>query len=738
MGTYKRIIVSNRLPVSVTKNNGVLEFTVSSGGLATALSSLEDDGSDKIWVGWPGIAADDLTTSERATVTKRLKKQGCCPVFLSRKQLRLFYEGYANDTIWPLFHYFQSLAVYRDEYWHAYKEVNAVFAKAVKRQATDDATIWTHDYHLLLLPSLLRTALPRSSIGFFLHVPFPSSEIFRLLPNRHELLAGLFGADLIGFHTYDYTRHFLSSALRLFGYESQHGSIIVNGRVVKTDIFPIGIDYPKFTAQLNEPDVLRELQSLDHHYAGLKIILSMDRLDYSKGIINRLEAYELFLAENPKYINKIMLVMVAVPSRTEVPAYKALRESIERIVSRINGIYGTVDWTPISYQFRNVPFHRILALLARADIALITPLRDGMNLVAKEYIAAKQNRDGVLILSEMAGAADELPEALLINPNDKASIVRSIKQALTMPRKQQRQRMQTMQRRLSSYNVQRWAADFIEQLTAAKLAQTQHSAKKLSSNSRQNIIDSFARARQRILYLDYDGTLRGFVSSPEASQAAPSRALLGILRKLAARPNTNVCIVSGRTREALEMWFKNMPLTLVAEHGAWLKQDSAWVKTPLDFEPHKRMLLPVLHRYAERTPGALVEEKTCALVWHYRNVPTELAYVRNASLKHDLQKLVAGTDIEVFSGDKILEIKPRTIHKGHIVSSLLANNPSDFVMAVGDDYTDEDMFEALPDSAHTIKVGASDTHARHTVASIDAVRALLRALPEAALHERNY
>lgn len=732
MATYKCIVVSNRLPVSVAKDeNGALVFSPSCGGLATAMSSLGNDLAEKLWVGWPGIAADDLTSIERSAITKKLRKFGCYPVFLTRKQLSLFYEGYANDTIWPLFHYFQSLAVFKDEYWRAYKDVNLIYSKAVKRSAAEDCAIWVHDYHLMLLPSLVRTALPRVSIGFFLHIPFPSSEIFRLLPNRRELLAGLLGADLIGFHVYDYVRHFLSSILRIFGLEARNGTLTVDGRVVKTDVFPIGIDYQKITSQLSSAKVQRELKILDEHYKNRKVILSMDRLDYSKGILNRLQAFELFLKENPKYLKNVTLIMIAVPSRTEVETYKTLRESIEKSVSRINGTYATVDWTPISYQFKNLPFEQILALQAKADVALVTPLRDGMNLVAKEYVAAKQNRGGALVLSEMAGAVDELPEALQINPNDIKSISRAIKQALAMPKSEQFQRMQAMQQRLSDYNVKRWAIDFLEQLAKTKNTQTKRNAKRLTASKHQKVINDFARADKRVFFLDYDGTLCQFVNGPEADKAMPSDSLLQILQKLAHCPGTEVCIVSGRTRDALDMWFKNMPLTLVAEHGAWTKQKSSWEKAPIDFAPHKRKLLPILRHYAERTPGALVEEKTCALVWHYRNVPTELAYIRNASLRHELQHLVADTDVSVFSGDKILEIKPRAIHKGNIVRNLLKDRQTGFVLAAGDDYTDESMFEALPDSAHTIKVGLNSTCARHQIVSVESMHALLRDLTKA-------
>lgn len=609
-----------------------------------------------------------------------------------------------------------------------YREVNQTFARVIARYAAQDATIWIHDYHFMLLPQLLRAVLPHSSIGFFLHIPFPSFEIFRLLPNRGEILRGLLGADLIGFHTYDYARHFMSSVLRTLGYKHKNGSIILGDRMVTVDAFPIGIDYKKFAAASADATVKQEKDVLDQHYNGKKIILSVDRLDYSKGIAERLDAFEHFLKGNPMYHKKVVLVVVAVPSRVDVDTYKELREHIEQMVGRINGTYATTDWTPISYQFRNMPFEQLVALYARSDVALVTPLRDGMNLVAKEYIAAKQRQPGVLILSEMTGAVDELPEALRINPNDRYAIIAAIKTALVMPRSQQRQRLQSMQRRLSRYTVQRWAGDFLEQLDYSKRIQTERESKKLSTKDSQQLTAAFAVAKKRILFLDYDGTLQGFVPSPDPKKAAPSKLLLSILAKLAAYPDTEVCIVSGRTKEALDLWFDGMPLSLVAEHGAWIKQKGRWVQKQGSFQQYKDALLPILKRYAERTPGAEVEEKSFSLVWHYRNVPPELAYARSIGLQHELRQELTDSDVDIFNGSKIIEIKPRSVHKGAVVGTLHASAAADFVLCIGDDYTDEDMFEALPASAYTIKVGLGETAARFQLSSVEKVHQLLRHL----------
>jgi trehalose 6-phosphate synthase/phosphatase len=718
------------LPVSVSKQDGELVFTPSSGGLATAMSSLDGDGTDRLWIGWPGIPSDDLSAAEKSTITRKLRAYHCSPVFLTQAQVDKFYAGYANDTIWPLFHYFQAYAQFDPEYWRAYQEVNAVYQKAVVRNADPAALIWIHDYHLMVLPQLLRRALPDSTIGFFLHIPFPSYEIFRSLPNRVQVLEGLLGADLVGFHIYDYARHFLSSVLRILGIENSRGAVVMGDRVVKADAFPIGIDYQKFVDALDGEPVKAELQKLKTHYNGQKIILSVDRLDYSKGIMKRLEAFERFLEQNPAYHRKVALVVVAVPSRTEVETYKELRDAIEKTISRINGAYGKVDWTPISYQFRNLPFEEVVALFARSEIALLTPLRDGMNLVAKEYVAAKQHAPGVLILSEMTGAVDELPEALRINPNDIDSIVLAIKQALKMPRKEQRARLESMQARLSRYTVQRWAADFTEQLRRSKQAQAQEGGKLLPAQDERTLVQRFKTAKHRLLLLDYDGTLRGFAPSHNPALAKPSQELLALLRKLTALPGTEVCIVSGRPRPALEEWFDGIPVVLAAEHGAWVKYNGEWSQQQISLHEHKKTILPILEHYAERTPGARIEQKDFALVWHYRGVPTELAYARNASLRYELGQVLAGTDISVHGGNKIIEIKPRNVHKGAVAEDLLALYPSDFVLCIGDDYTDEDMFRALPEEAYSIKVGLGETSARYQVASIQRVLRLLQKLSD--------
>lgn len=729
MAKNKLCIVSNRLPVSVSRDeSGELVFSHSSGGLATAMASLDDNDVEQIWIGWPGLSAEELSPSEKAQITKQLKKHNCYPVYLTKQQVQGFYAGYSNDTLWPLFHYFQSLAQYSETYWHAYQEVNELFAKTVASVIDEKDTVWIHDYHLMLLPAMLRKRIASATIGFFLHIPFPSYEIYRLLPQRKDILRGLLGADLIGLHIYDYANHFLNSTQRILGISSQYGQIEYGGRLIKVDSFPIGIDYDKFLQAVEQPKIIEDIKVLQKHHKGRRIVLSVDRLDYSKGILQRLESFELLLKENPTFHKNIVLVMVAVPSRTEVETYQKLRDSVEQSVSRINGQFGTVDWIPISYQFKNLPFEEVVTLFSQSDVALVTPLRDGMNLVAKEFVASKQKTDGVLILSEMAGAIDELPEALSINPNNVRSVAESIKEALLMPKREQRARLKTMQERIANYTVRHWAADFLEQLRDIKQRQIERRNKVLSSRSTDLIKSAFEQAKSRLILLDYDGTIQNFVSSPDPKQAKPSKQLLDILSTLANKPNTTLCIVSGRTREALNMWFKDMPIAMAAEHGAWIKFQGEWSQVDSSFQDYKSSIRKVLEYYARRTAGAKVEEKDFALVWHYRRVPTELAYMRSSNLKRELRSLLQNSGIGVYSGNKIIEVKPEGVTKGSVASELLALNPADFILCVGDDYTDEDMFKVLPEEAFTMKVGLGETAARFHVSDVQEVIRLLKVL----------
>lgn len=718
------IIVSNRLPVSVARQADSLSFQPSVGGVATGIASL-DKPKQRLWFGWPGISADKLSVAHRQQIAKGLEKHGCRPVFLSSAEVRDFYFGFSNRTIWPLFHYFTQHAVFDESYWRAYKNVNEHFCREMTAHLKPNDKVWVHDYQLMLLPGLLRAKCPDMQIGFFLHIPFPSFELLRLLPWRQELLDGLLGADLIGFHEYDYVRHFLSSVYRISGCEPHLSQLMVQNRLVRVDAFPMGIDYPRYAESSRLPEVVKELKKIKRH-DKLRFIVSVDRLDYTKGILKRLEAYDWFLRQYPEYREKVTLIVVAVPSRTKVDVYNELREQIECSIGRINGDYGTLDWTPVSYLYRSLSFEKLTALYAAADVALITPLRDGMNLVAKEFVACQQdkNHPGVLILSEMAGAACELAEAIAVNPHDKENIADALRQALEMPQSERLKRNRMMQDRLSRYTVARWAGDFIQSLDIVKTKQQTHGPDPLVGTHRKELLATFKAAPSRLIFLDYDGTLVGFVKQPE--DAMPDQELLGTLKALLSNPANRVIIISGRNRDTLTDWFGNLNITLIAEHGAYVRDDSGtWNIQVTPDNEWKEIIRPMLELYVDRTPGAFIEEKSFSLVWHCRKSEPDLAKLRTQELKDALLAMTTNLNIGVFEGSKIVEVKHIGVNKGQAVLPWIGLQKWPFIFVAGDDYTDEDMFAVMPEDAYTCKVGPGPSRAHYRLNTVRDFRDLL-------------
>ena len=564
-------------------------------------------------------------------------------------------------------------------------------------------------------------------IGYFLHIPWPSYEMFRLLPWREEILRGLLGADLIGFHTYDYVRHFLSSVSRIMGLEHTLGTLHVDSRIAKVDAFPMGIDYEKYSRAIQDPEIVREKEKILQHVGDRKIIISIDRLDYTKGIIQRLEAFDLFLSENPHYKEKVTLIMVAVPSRTTVEDYKRLRNRLEQLVGRVNGEHGSIGYMPVWYLYRFMSFNQISALYSAADVALITPLRDGMNLIAKEFIASKNDGKGVLILSEMTGAASELGEAVIVNSNNKAAIIQAIKDALEMPEQEQIERNRLMQARLKRYTVSRWSSDFMHALSEIRKTQEELAVRKLSDSARRELIRAYNSSERRLVLLDYDGTLVGFKGKP--AEAGPDKELLSLIENLSKDPGNNIVIISGRDRATLDEWLGALDISMVAEHGAWVKNKGRdWTCTHHFEAQWKESVLPILEIYRDRTPGSSIEEKSFSLVWHYRRSAPELAYIREQELRNTLLNFTENLGIGVFEGNKILEIKPVDINKGRAAELLMGEERWQFILAAGDDYTDEEMFSALPEDVFSIKVGPGISKAKYQVDTPTEIRILLQSL----------
>ena len=729
----KTIIVSNRLPLNVSVEEGNVKVFPSVGGLATGMKSIHQN-SESLWIGWAGVASDEIDDAVSEEIKNLAIKEKCVPVPLTQQELDDYYFGFSNRVLWPLFHYFMEYADYQEAHWETYKKVNEKFAEVILENLEEGDKIWIHDYQLLLVPQLIKEKRPDVSVGFFLHIPFPSYEIFRAIPWREELLKGMLGADLIGFHTYDYERHFISSVSRILHYETNINSIHVENREVKVDSFPMSIDYEKFHRAAEEQAHKKEKTSLEirvNQYKELvpdsKLILSIDRLDYTKGIAKRIEALEYFLDKYPQFHEKVRLIMLAVPSREEVPQYQQLKKEIDELVGRINGKFSTATWTPIWYFYRSLPFEELIELYTSSDIAFLTPIRDGMNLVAKEYIASRTDQTGVLILSEMAGVAHEMNDALLINPNDYKQMAEALKSALEMPEEEQIARNKILQKRIQRYNVEKWATDFMDALNSTHQIKEEKRTRFLGKENLEKIIEKFKESTNKIFFLDYDGTLTGFNSNPE--KALPDEEIYEIINQLLIK-NVKIVIISGRGRFFLEEHFGHLPVDLVAEHGVWIRRKNPEWRMSQNLDTNwKESIRPIIENFVDRTPGSFLEEKEFSLVWHYRKVAPGLSEKRVNELNNVLTGLLANSNISVMPGNKVLEVKDAIINKGSAANSFL-NKPYDFIFAIGDDWTDEHIFRELPESAVTVKVGTEETLANYYVENQLSVKELLRSFIE--------
>ena len=429
--------------------------------------------------------------------------------------------------------------------------------------------------------------------------------------------------------------------------------------------------------------------------------------------------------------------MIVVPSRDNVPQYQHLHDEIDKKVGSINAIYRTMDWTPVHYYYRSFPIETLSALYYSADVCLVTPMRDGMNLVSKEYVASRINNDGVLILSEMAGASKELIDAIIVNPNNIGEICRAIIQALNMPLAEQQSRMQQMRQLVSKFNITHWVKIFMERLKEVKTLQRSMQTRHVSGSTGQSIINRYAKTKKRLIFLDYDGTLVAFKAN--VADASPDTELYSLLDQLAEDPANQVVLISGRKHENLSNWFDDRNIYLIAEHGAWHKQQNTrWHKIQGLSDHWKQDIYPIMETYVDRTPGSFIEEKTYSLAWHYRKAQKGLGELRANELMNNLKYQANDKGLQLLPGDKVLEIKNMEINKGKAALTLTANGDYDFIMAFGDDYTDEDLFKALPDSAITIKVGSNISAAKFYLRNPTEVRRFLFDLTESTvLHDKS-
>ncbi|KKA16990.1 Alpha,alpha-trehalose-phosphate synthase (UDP-forming) [Rasamsonia emersonii CBS 393.64] len=644
------------------------------------------------------------------------------------------WRRYPERALYPLLHYKQNGPTdgrSERKWWTDYLRMNRLFADRIAEIYQAGDIVWIHDYHLFLLPSLLRQRIPNIYIGFFLHAPFPSSEYLRCLAKRKEVLEGVLGANMIGFQTYSYSRHFSSCCTRILGFDSNPAGVDAYGAHVAVDVFPTGIDAQSVQKlAFGAPDIEEVVLRIKKLYAGKKIIVGRDRLDSVRGVAQKLLAFETFLDRYPQWREKVVLIQVTSPTSMEEekedPENK-IGSQVSNLVSTINGRFGSLSFTPVQYYPQYISQQEYFSLLRVADVGLITSVRDGMNTTSLEYVLCQQNNHGPLILSEFSGTAAMLPSAIHINPWDLSGVAAAIDRALTMSEEEKAEQHRKLYKHVTSNTVSAWSQQYLNRLLTNLSSFDQSIV--TPALDRSKLLKQYRKAKKRLFMFDYDGTLTPIVKDPQA--AIPSDRVLRTIKTLAADPKNAVWIISGRDQAFLDEWMGHIPeLGLSAEHGCFIRKprsddwenlaaqtDMGWQKEVMDIFQH----------YTERTQGAFIERKRVALTWHYRRADPEYgAFQAKECRKHLEETVMKKWDVEVMAGKANLEVRPTFVNKGFIATRLVneygtaPGEPPDFVLCLGDDFTDEDMFRALrnsdlpPEHVFSVTVGASS---KQTLAS---------------------
>ncbi|KAJ2710286.1 hypothetical protein H4R19_003821, partial [Coemansia spiralis] len=651
---------------------------------------------------------DGLSAESRANIRTALAEHSAVPVFVDERTAHGHYEGYSKQILWPLFHYMSwSDANPMDPaWWDCYARTNQLFAEAIDAIYQDGDIVWIHDYHLLQLPELFRAARPAATIGLFLHSPFPSSELFRSLPRRAAILNGMLGATRIGFQTYSYARHFLSSCTRVLGLESTPTGIDNKGTMVTIGVFPIGIDARHVQKRRSLPTVEAKMKSLREMFAGKRIIIGRDRLDEVAGIKQKLEAFERFLQVYPEWQNNVVLIQVTQPGQTDQPKLEA---KISELVTNINSAYGSIEFMPVMYHHTFLNTDEYMALLNIADLCLITVIRDGMNTGSLEFVVCQQDKHSPLVLSEFTGTAGSVSGAVQINPWDYEAVAQAIDTSLRMSPDEKKDRYGQMYRHVMRHDAQHWAETVIQDLRASVLV-GQSSAETPALDLPQ-FTRCFAAAKRRMILLDYDGTLTPITNIP--AQALPPPEMLVALRALCADPRNFVAVISGRDRAFLELHLGDVKgLALSGEHGSFIRYPGGdWINLLEEMDMGwKDEVMSIFTFYTERTAGATIEAKETSITWHYRNTDPEYGeFQAKECMNHLEDALVSKLPVEILVGKKCLEVRPISVNKGEIVKRLLGAHPEqwEFVACAGDDKTDEDMFRALRTMRQSIAGGDS-------------------------------
>ncbi|OIW06950.1 hypothetical protein TanjilG_18338 [Lupinus angustifolius] len=737
----RMIVVGNQLPLKAhRKDNGTWDFTWDEDSL---LLQLKDGLADDVETIYIGCLKEEIEPSEQDDVAQYLLDTfKCVPTFLPPELFTKFYHGFCKQHLWPLFHYMLPLSPdlggrFDRSLWQAYVSVNKIFADKVMEVINpDDDFVWVHDYHLMVLPTFLRKRFNRVRLGFFLHSPFPSSEIYRTLPVRDELLKALLNADLIGFHTFDYARHFLSCCSRMLGlsYQSKRGYIGLEyyGRTVSIKILPVGIHIGQLQSVMNLPETESKVAELRNRFRDQTVMLGVDDMDIFKGISLKLLAMEQLLLQHPEKRGKVVLVQIANPARGRGKDVQEAQSETYATAKRINDTFRRPGYTPVVLIDTLQSYERI-AYYVIAECCLVTAVRDGMNLIPYEYVICRQGNEKIneilgispftqkksmLVVSEFIGCSPSLSGAIRVNPWNIDSVAEAMDSALVVAESEKQMRHEKHYRYVSTHDVAYWARSFLQDLERAcrdhlrrrcwgigfglgfRVIALDPNFRKLSV---EHIVSAYKRTKHRAILLDYDGTM----TQPGSISNTPNAEAVGILNSLCMDPKNCVFIVSGKERKTLTEWFSSCEmLGMAAEHGYFVRtnQKAEWeacVSVP-DFE-WKQIAEPVMQLYMETTDGSNIEAKESAIVWNYEFADRDFGSCQAKELLDHLESVLANEPVSVKSGPHIVEVKPQGVSKGIVAERLLSTMQQkgvvpDFFLCIGDDRSDEDMFEVIASS----------------------------------------
>ncbi|XP_043703368.1 probable alpha,alpha-trehalose-phosphate synthase [UDP-forming] 9 [Telopea speciosissima] len=736
----RKIIVANHLPLHAQKDTetGRWCFSLDEDSL---LLQMKDGFSSESEVIYVGSLKVDVDVSEQEEIAQKLLEDfNCVPTFLPPDLEKNFYHGFCKQQLWPLFHYMLPIRLdqgdrFNRSLWQAYVSANKIFADKVMEVINpEEDYVWIHDYHLMVLPTFLRRRFNRVKLGFFLHSPFPSSEIYRTLPVRDEILRALLNSDLIGFHTFDYARHFLSCCGRMLGldYESKRGHIGLEymGRIVYIKILPVGVHMRRLESVMNLHSTSVKIKEIQEQFRGKKLVLGVDDMDIFKGISLKLLAVEQLLQQHQDLQGQLILVQIVNPARSTGKDVQEAKRKAYSTAKRINDTYGLPGYNPVILIDRPVPLYEKIAFYAVAECCIVNAIRDGMNLVPYKYVVCRQGtpqmdedmgipvgspRTSMLVVSEFIGCSPSLSGAIRVNPWDIYAVADALNLAITMPDAEKQLRHEKHYRYVSSHDVAYWARSFMQDLERAckdhynkrcwgigfgmsfRVVSLSPSFRKLSID---HIVSSYERTNRRAIFLDYDGTV-----VPQTSiNKIPSPEVISVINNLCGDPKNTVFIVSGRGRNSLSEWFAPCDmLGIAAEHGYFIRWSKScdWESSPLaaDFD-WKRITEPVMRLYTETTDGSYIEAKESALVWHYQDADADFGSCQAMELLDHLENVLANEPVAVKRGQHIVEVKPQGVGKGLVAEKLLSTmvcngKPPNFVMCIGDDRSDEDMFESI-------------------------------------------